>query len=424
MSQTSPAASTAAIRGDAGGELSRPGRRRAMSVLVVAQMLYYFGISIDLTLTGLVGYKLAPTPALATLPFALISVGSWAATYPASVFMRRYGRKAGFLTGSAAAIVGGVASVTALYTRQFALFCVGVGLIGVYQAFAGYYRYAAADLFPAPQRGRAISTVLSGGVIAAVVGPFLATAVKDTLSVEFAGAYALVTVLALVSAGVLGLLRAGEPGRTAQHPQPDGDGEAELERRPLSVIARQWVFVTGVLGAGVGNFVMTLLMTAAPIAAVHAGRTIGQGANVMQWHMVGMYATAFVAGPLTRRFGASGTLLLGGLVSTAGAGIATSSLSVTAFMSALALVGIGWNLMYVSGSALIASSYRLSERAAAQGVGEIFTLGGAAVGSLVAGPLVSALGWRPMAAWMLPLLAVSVLSTCGHLAASLRGKGR
>ena len=390
-------------------------RRRTMTLLATSQMLYYLGISIDLTLTGLVGLKLAPFPALATLPFALISVGSWAATYPASAFMKRYGRKAGFLLGSSSAVIGGMVSVAALYTGQFVLFCIGIACIGVYQAFAAYYRYAAADIVPPEQRGKAISTVLSGGVIAAVVGPFLATAVKDIAPVEFVGSYALVTVLALISICVLSLLTVGGPDAAATAGLPASAAAEGLAPRTLKEIARQPLFVAGVVGSCAGYFVMTSLMTAAPIAAVRSGYTVHDGAQVIQWHMVGMYATALVSGPLTRKIGAGWTLLIGCCTSALGTVTAMTSLSHMNFMIALGLVGVGWNFMYVSGSALVANSYRLQERSVVQGVGEIFTLGGSAVGALTAGPVLDALSWEPMNAALLVPIAASALITVGYL---------
>jgi MFS family permease len=327
------------------------------------------------------------------------------------------GRRAGFLVGPISAAAGGTVSVVAIFTHQFVLFCLGISCIGVYQAFAGYYRYAAADLFPPEQRGRAISAVLSGGVIAAVGGPFLATAVKDTLPAEFAGSYALVTVLALISTGLIALLAAdghlaGDTAAAGAGPAAAGD---DAPPRTLGQIARQPIFLAGVTGSSAGYLVMMVLMTAAPIAAVHVGHTVDQGAQVIQWHTVGMYATAFVSGPLTRPIGAARTLLLGGATTAVGAATATVSMAQLTFMVALGLIGVGWNLMYVAVSALIANSYRPAERSTAQGVGEIFTLGGSAVGALAAGPLLAIMGWRPMVDLMLAPLAVSALVTLGYL---------
>ncbi|MGW3108177.1 MFS transporter [Streptomyces sp. NPDC001100] len=399
-------------------------RARNLSLLTTAQTLYQCGISVDLTLTGLAGYRLAPVPALATVPFALISVGSWAVTFPASRFMRRFGRRAGFRTGSGAAVVGGLLSATALWGRSFWLFCAGVSLIGIYQAFAGYYRYTAADISEPDRKSRAISTVLGGGIVAAVAGPFMATALKDVLPVEFAASYLLVTALALVSVGVTSLLSVDEtpPSSTDAGDSTDAanSGEAAVTEaiRTLGKIARQSVFLTGVTGMCTGYLVMTSAMTGAPIASSEHSHTMAEGARMIQWHMVGMYGTAFFSGRLARRFGAAPTLLGGTLVTTAGTLAAVTGTTQTHFMVALALIGVGWNLMYVSGSTLLAASYRPEERSAVQGVGEVFTLGGSALGALAAGPLLAVIGWTHTNAVYLVPLAVCAGVTAFHLRAA------
>ncbi|MEV6239721.1 MFS transporter [Lentzea sp. NPDC051838] len=384
-------------------------RTRNMSLLTAAQTLYQCCISVDLTLTGIVGLSLAPSPVLATVPFALISIVSWLTTYPASAFMRRHGRRAGFLVGSLAAVIGGLISVLAVTLHSYPLFCLGVACIGVFQALAGYYRYTAADISPADQRAKAISTVLSGGILAAVAGPFLATAVSDVLPVVFAGSYALVTALGLASTAVVAFMTVDSAEKAVEKTVPAG------EPRTLRQIARQPVFLAGVAGAGAGYFTMTLAMTAAPIAASGSGHSVHEAASVIQWHMVGMYATAFVSGRLAARIGAAQTVLAGVVVNAAGALIALSSSSHTAFVVALALIGIGWNLMFVSGTTLLAGSYLPCERSVTQGVSEMFTLGASALGALTAGPLLSATSWPTVNAFLLVPLAISAVFAVLHL---------
>ena len=387
-------------------------RTRNIALLTVAQTLYYCGISVDLTLTGLVGYRLAPVPGLATLPFALISICSWLVTYPASAFMRRRGRRAGFVAGTSAAALGGALSITAVWFGSFALFCAGVALIGVHQAFAGYYRYAAADISAPERRAKSISAVLSGGVLAAVAGPFLATAVRDVLPVPFAGSYALVTLLGLASTVVVSLLTLDR----ASIPKAE-ESASSVRPRSLREIARRPIFLAGVAGSGAGYFCMTAAMTAAPIAAAEAGHSVHEATSVIQWHMVGMYATAFVSGRLAAKIGAGRTVLIGAAVLAAGAGTALGGLAHLNFMIALGLVGIGWNLMFVSGSALLAGSYRPHERSVVQGVSEMFTLGASALGALAAGPLLSLLGWRETNLLLLAPLAVAVVFTVRYVLA-------
>src|SRR5580698_8967195 len=183
-----------------------PGRWRGTGVLAVCQALYTSSVSIDLTLTGLVGYNLTTDKAFATLPFSLITVAAALTTILASFLMARIGRRAGFLIGAGVGALGGSISVWAIFHHSFWAFCAGTATVGVFQAFAQYYRLAAADAVAVPAKSRAISTVLTGGVVAAVLGPLLAAWSKDWLApVAFAGSYALVTLLGLVSMALLAL---------------------------------------------------------------------------------------------------------------------------------------------------------------------------------------------------------------------------
>lgn len=421
-----------------GGDAARR-RTVNLSVLVTAQALYLFVTSIDLTLTGLVGYDLAPTPFLATLPFALISVAGTLSTAPASLLMVRTGRRAGFMLGSLFPVLGGLVSVRAIATGDFALFCAGTACVGVFQGFATYYRYAAADDALPERRPRAISTVLAGGVLAAVAGPFIATAGRDLLATEFAGSYLLVTVLGVASMLVLLPLRLPRPGRagdTAADDTTDGTGDgtgdgtaaaagaggaagagdaAAAPPRPMREVLTQRVFLTGVTGTTTGYFVMMLLMTAAPISAMSHHHTVEQGALVVQWHLVGMFAPSLLSGHVVERFGAAQTLLAGVGVSLGGAVMAMLGTSQTHFMVSLAAIGVGWNLMQVAGTSLVVQSYRAAEGARTQATAESATAVAAALGSLCAGVLLDAAGWRNLNVVALALLVPAGVLTVSYL---------
>ena len=378
---------------------------RRIAPLVVAQTLFQCGMSVDLTLTGLVGYRLAPTPAMATVPFAAIALGAAVMSAPASYLVKRCGYRTAFLLGAGAAATGGLVSATAIYLNMFLLFTVGTLLVGVYQGFAIYYRYAAADSVSALQRSRAVSTVLTGGIVAAVTGPFIATAAKEVLSSEFAGSYALVGVLAVCSGLVLVCWR-DDPSTSAARQEHEESDQAVRARPRFTEITRRAPFLAGVGGTAFGYFVMMLLMTAAPIAAVSHNHTIEQGALIVQWHMVGMFAPALFSGWLIRRLGTM-VVLSAGITLSAAASI-TNMLGTTQlyFMVALLLVGVGWNFMYVSGTTFIAGSYGKNDRARVQGLGELLTMSGSALGALSAGALLSALGWVWLNALVLAPLAV------------------
>ncbi|MGP4004687.1 MFS transporter [Streptomyces sp. 8N706] len=393
----------------------REGTRRQIVLLSAAQALFLCSISVDLTVTGIVGYELAPTHALATLPFALITLGAVVTTVPASLLMARVGRRTTFLAGTVLAAAGGAASTAAVSLGHFGLFCAGTACIGVYQGCAGYYRYAAADQVAPERRGRAISTVLAGGVVAAVAGPFLAKATVHTLDAAYAGSYLLVTALAVASALVLCLFR----DRAADLPRASARSRAP--RIPLRVVFAQRGFVIGTLATTTGYFTMMVLMTVAPVAALRHGHSVGQGAAVIQWHMVGMYAPALVAGPAIKRIGAVRLLLIGVCASMAGSAVAYTGGDQRHFMTALGLVGVGWSVMYASGTTLIAHSYRPETASRTQAVSESLTMGAAAAASLGAAALLQASGWTNLNLLMLAVLVPTAVATLAFLSSERRG---
>jgi MFS family permease len=386
--------------------ITEPGRRNAFA-LAVCQGLFTCAISIDLTLTGLTGYQLAPNKALATLPFALITVAGAAVTLFASFLLQRLGRRFGFALGALSGTCGGLVSVWAVFHNYFWVFCFGTAAVGVFQAFAQYYRLAAADSVDAAAKSRAVSTVLTGGVIAAVLGPALAAWSKDLFPVAlFAGAYLMVAILGSLSFLLLvGLYRDVEP-RDAQA----GQGELSAAR-PLAAIVRQPIFLASVANNVVGSVVMMFIMTAAPLAAVACQHTIDDGASIIQWHLVGMYAPSFFAGRLIDRFGLARILFCGMALNALSVAAAISSTDLIAFYLALLLLGVGWNFMFVGGTTLLARSYRSEERAKTQGFAELMRYGATALATLAAGPVLESQGWSVLNILGLPALVLAAAMT-------------
>jgi MFS family permease len=385
-----------------------PHGRRAARVLAVCQALYTSSVSIDLTLTGLVGYTLADDKALATLPFSLITVAAALTTIFASFLMARIGRRAGFVFGAGVGALGGAVSVWAIFHRDFWAFCAGTATVGVFQAFAQYYRLAAADAVGMEGKSRAISTVLAGGVVAAVCGPLLAAWSKDWLApVAFAGSYALVTGFGVLSIGLLALLYrdAAPVASTAATPEA---------ARPLGEIVRQPIFAAALANNALGYAVMMFVMTATPIAAVACGHTIGDGAAIIQWHLVGMFAPALFSARLIKRFGVLPVIGAGIVLSALCGVFALRSTDLPHFYAALACLGVGWNFMFVGGTTLLAQSYRPSERAKTQATSEFTTFAFSALGSLFAGQLLARFGWATINAAIFPLLGAAALATLGY----------
>lgn len=364
----------------------------------------------DLTLSGLAGYKLAPSPDLATVPFALITVGSAFTTGLTSAFMARYGRRAGFLVGTGVATIGGLVSVLAIDRHSFTLFCFGALCIGIYQGCAGYYRYTAADQVAAEYKARAISTVLTGGIAAAIAGPFIATALMNVTSHEYEGSYILVSVLSVATMGIVAFFK---DTSTGTGPKPAGEKPAS--KLPYSAIVRQPGFATGAFGAAVGYFSMMVIMTVGPIAAAQHGHSAGERTTMIQLHMVGMYAPALAAGFLIRTLGVRWLQMLGTAAGILGVIIGASGMGQANFIVALSFVGVSWSLLYISGSSLIATSYQPKDKARSQAFGEALIMSASAIGGLSAASLLENLGWTNLNVIMLVLLIGCGIVTVAHV---------
>ncbi|MBY4899240.1 MFS transporter [Cupriavidus sp. AU9028] len=379
-------------------------------VLAICQALFTSALSVDLTLTGLVGYTLAPDKALATLPFALITVAAAVTAFGAAFVIGRLGRRLAFCIGGLACTAGGAVSVWAIARHDFVSFCVGTALVGVFQAFARYYRLAAADAAPAADKPRAISAVLTGGVAAAVCGPAIAAWSMDLLMppLPFAGAYAVVAAFGIATVLVLLLAYREPPASVAA---AAGMPASTLPPRPMAQIVRQPAFLAAFANNGIGNAVMMFVMTATPIAAVACNHTIAQGAQIIEWHLVGMYAPSFVAGLLLQRYGTPAMLMAGIALSALASVVALASTALPAFFIALLCLGIGWNFMFVGGTTLLASCYQDSERARTQAVAEFAAAVVTAIATLAAGQVLHRYGWEAINLAALPALALALVMT-------------
>ncbi len=394
---------------------ARAGRRNIL-VLAICQTLSTAAASIDMTLTALTGYQLAPSKLLATLPFALITVAAAFVIFSASMLMKRIGRKRGFILGATVGTCGGIISFWAVLHGDFWVFCMGTAAVGVFQAFAQYYRLAASDSVADENKSKAISTVLAGGVVAAVLGPLLASWSKDLVpTVLFAGSYLMVAVLGFVSVLLLAVFFIE---RTA-HEAVKVD-ELQPAERPIGAIMRTPIFMASAASNIVAAVVMMFVMTAAPLAAVACNHTIDDGASIIQWHLVGMYAPSFVTGALIKRYGIP-TIVFGGIALNLVCVIAAiSSSSLPAFFVALLCLGIGWNFLFVAGSTLLVQSCRPSERAKTQGTAELMRYATTAIATLVAGPYLTFEGWATLNLSVLPLLVLIAGTTLWWMASERR----
>jgi len=385
---------------------------RNVWILALAQVLGACGTIIVVTFGGIVGSVIAPTPALATLPMALTVVGVALAALPATLVMRRFGRKPAFITS---ALLGAGAALLAAWATahaQFALFCAAGLLIGGSQAVVMQYRFAATEYAPLEQAGRAVGMVMLGTLVAAVLGPEIGDRARLLGGwPEFTGSF--VALAALLSFGAVTLAWLGVPEMRSV---ATAAGE-----RPLREVALQPAFVVAVL-AGVSSFaVMSFIMTATPISMhVHDGMTVTATRQVISAHLVAMYAPSLVSGWLTRVLGLKRMMLLGVVaMSTCVAIAAVVGHEFPHYLAALVLLGLGWNLLFVAGTTLLTQTYTAAERFKAQGFNDFIIFAAQAAMSLFAGSAIEAVGWVGLNLVGLPLL-VAMTAAIAWLAARER----
>ncbi|WP_445158257.1 MFS transporter [Halomonas sp. E14] len=380
-----------------------PHERANVAILVTSQTLFMIAMVTVMTLSGMVGQQLSPDPALATLPIAMTMLGTVASTLPASLFMKRVGRRLGFITGAIlGGVGGGLVSFVGIALGSFWLFCAGNLLLGLYQGFAMYYRFAAVDVASPAFRSRAISFVMAGGVVAAFLGPWNASAAQHWIAAAPAGGpYLVIALLALVAVGLLSWLRV-PASPTAQ---------AVDVARSLAEIAAQPSFRVALLAGAIGYAVMILVMTATPLAMRAHGFSMGQVVFIMQSHVLGMFAPSFFTGGLIARFGVDRVVLAGTALLAAAALVAASGAGLVNFWLALVLLGVGWNFLFIGGSALLSTVHSAAERGKVQGVNDLVIFALVAIGSLLAGQLLHRLGWEALNLAMLPPVLLVALAT-------------
>lgn len=347
------------------------------------------------------GILLVDDKSLATLPLALQFVAMALTTIPASLYMGRFGRKVGFITGASIGACGGALGAYAIMQGDFVLFCIASLLTGSFNGFCHYFRFAAADVSTDAFRSKAISYVLAGSIVAALLGPTLARNTADLMSVQFAGVYLALIVVYLLVACIVSFIDIPRP--TIEQRKAGG--------RPLSNIARQPKFIIAVCAATFGYLVMSFLMTVTPIAMGVCGFTFSDSSYVIQAHILGMYAPAFVTGHLINRFGVNNILIAGSVLCGASIVIHLSGIGFMNFLFGLVLVGVGWNFLFTGGTTLLTQTYTPAEKAKVQGLNDFFIWGTISIGAVTSGAVQHSVGWSAVNLVMAPLVLVVFATT-------------
>lgn len=366
--------------------------------LAAAQALFQTFSVMMITVSGLIGQSLAPDKQLATLPIAMSMLTAAAVMIPASLLMQKRGRRAGFLTGTGLGAAAGLLAALAIWMGSFWLFVCANSLVGAYQAFAQFYRFAAADAASTEFKSRAISWVIAGGIVAAFAGTNIARFTQGVGPAPFAVSFIVMTVLSLLALAIIAGL---------QIPPPSA-ANAAGPVRPMVQIMRQPVFLTALTGSVVGYAMMILVMTATPIAMQQCGHGVGASATVIQWHVLGMFLPSFFTGSLIKRFGVLPVMAVGVMLILAQVVMALSGIEFIHFLSALILLGLGWNFLFIGGTTLLTEACTPAECAKTQAAHDFLMFGAITVASFSSGSLLNAYGWRFVNLSVIPFLLAAL----------------
>ena len=367
-------------------------------VLTTAQALGGASPAIIISLGGLVGQQLASNPALATLPVSIFNLGLAIGTLPAAWVMRRHGRRLGYLFGASLGAMGGMVAAYGIYQQLFVMFCLGTLIAGFYASYVQSYRFAVADGVPDQLKPRLISWVMVGGLFAAIIGPQTVIWTRDIVPwAPFAGSFVGLSVLALLAMPVVWRLKnvgtsADAAASAAAATKPAG--------RSLKEIAAQPRFILAVTAGVVSYALMSFVMTAAPIAMVGCGHTVGQAALGIQWHVLAMFAPSFVTGRLIQRFGVNTITAVGLLLLAASGVVGLSGLDLEHFWIALILLGVGWNFGFIGATTMVTACHRPEEKNRVQAFNDFLVFGSVALSSFASGKLLSVAGWE-LINWMI-----------------------
>ena len=373
--------------------------RRNVAVLVLAQAILGAQLPMIFVIGGLAGIQLASNICFATLPISFIIFGSMTTAPWISPLMQRNGRRYGFMVGALAGAAGAAVGAYGLYVGSFFILLCGSYLTGIYMSAQGFYRFAATDTASEDFRPKAISYVMAGGLLSAIVGPQLNKMVQDAYVVPFLGTYLAIVVLNLV--GMLLFLFLDLPKGTRSEPRVAtvaGRSRRELLRDPRILVS--------MICAMVSYSLMNLVMTSTPLAVVGCGFTTNNANDIVSAHVLAMFAPSFFTGHLVARYGVE-KIIATGLAILAMAGVVgLAGVEIENFFVALILLGIGWNFGFIGATTMLAGAHRPEERGSVQGMNDMLVFGMVTIASLASGGLMNCSGGTPVEGWTAVNLAM------------------
>ncbi|MGE4123958.1 MAG: MFS transporter [Pusillimonas sp.] len=407
-------------------------RLQKTNVMLLAggQSLFTITTITTMALSSVIGQQLAPSPGLATLPAAMMMLSTLLTTLLASLLMKRIGRRRGFIIGTLNGAMGGLVCFASVAWGSFALLCLGNFFIGLYQSFAMYYRFAATDATAPEFRSRAVSYVMIGGLVAAVLGPLNARITLDWVpSVPYGGPFLVILVLAVVAGVLINRITLPEPGsrktsasaadaaplQSTGHINSNADTKAgtdaktvastpagtgttaidpALAARPLATISKHPGFFPAMLCSGVCFAFMAMYMTVTPLAMQAQGFDMTDTTIVIQTQVLSMFGPAFVTGGLIARHGLNRIMLTGAVLMLLASLTGAFADTVPVYMLSRLCLGIGWNFLFVGSAVLLSTTHRAAERGKVQGLNDQFMFFLVTIACVGAAPALHSLGWQ------------------------------
>lgn len=369
--------------------------------LAIGSALLISGNILLVAVTALIGIDLAPNKSMSTLPVALQFLGMLSVTLPAALLVKKWGRKPVFLIANLIGVSGALLSYWSLSIENFWCFSMGTLLLGVAIGVSQQYRFAAVENCAPKHSAQAISIIMIGGILSAILGPNLAIWSEFIISErQYLGGFAVLTVLYALTT----LLIACLPLASVHSSEQVQSSKSYLE------LLKQPKLLSAITAGAIGYGVMVLVMTATPLAMANCGFMFDTSANVIQWHVLGMFVPSFFTGKLIAKYGAFNIVLIGCALLIGCVLFNQLGIQYWHFLSALVLLGIGWNFTFIGATTLLTQSYEPADKAKVQGMNDLLVFSGAAVGSLMAGYLHNLFGWTTLNLLMLPVIIAAMFT--------------
>ncbi len=377
-------------------EIAVPHMKRNVTLLALCQGYAQTSVTVIISVSALAALTIIEDKSLATLPHAFMWLATALAATPASMLMRKYGRRAGFSIGAIFGYAGCFLCALGLDFGNFWVFIAGTSCMGAFNAFNQYLRFAAAETASKSFRPKAISLVIGGGIIAAFVGGTLAGKTGSLLLPQFTATYLILAVTPLLFAITIQFVRMPEPAA----PVRKVDGK-QSTGRPLSVIMKQPAFIVAATGTSVAWAGMILMMAATPLSMHHAG-LVDDVPFVIQWHMFAMFAPSFIAGSLIGKYGYQKVVILGFILFFGGITAGLMGITVSHYFITNMFIGAGWNFMLIGSTALLVTCHTEEEKGKVQGANDTIAYILSAISSFFAGYLQIEFGWDAVMIAIIP----------------------